>query len=187
MDQQHQLSKTSVVLHWLIALVMIILSVVGLVMSEKEIWFLYPIHKSIGTLIFALILIRVVWRMRQGWPKPIRPYAQYEQVLSKTVHWILITGTVLMPISGMLMSAVGGHGIALFGWELVAEHHSLTQPDQALPYSEFWAGVGESGHTIIAYVLIAAIALHIAGALKHHIIDRDATLRRMLGQHTSDQ
>lgn len=187
MDQQHQLSKTSVALHWIVALFIIGLSIVGLVMSKKEIWFLYPIHKSIGTLIFALILIRVVWRVRQAWPKPIRQYARYEQVLSKIVHWTLILGTVLMPISGMLMSGVGGHGIALFGWELVAEHHSPTQPDQALPYSEFWASVGESGHEIIAYILIAAIVLHIAGALKHHIMDRDATLSRMLGQDVSEQ
>jgi cytochrome b561 len=187
MDQQHQLSKTSVMLHWIVALVMISLSVVGLLMVEKEIWFLYPIHKSIGILIFVLILMRVVWRVRKGWPKPIRQYARYEQVLAKFVHWVLIVGTVLMPVSGMLMSGVGGHGIAIFGWKLMAEHHSFTKPDQALPYSEFWAEVGESGHEIIAYILIAAIVLHIAGALKHHIIDRDATLRRMLGQNMTDQ
>jgi cytochrome b561 len=187
MDQQHQLSKTSVVLHWAVALVIIGLSIIGLLMSAKEIWFLYPIHKSIGTLIFALILVRAIWRVRQSWPKPVRSYAGFEQVLSKLVHWILIVGSVLMPVSGMLMSGAGGHGIALFGWELMAEHHSLTQPNQVLPYSEFWASVGENGHTLIGYIMIAAIALHAVGALKHHIIDRDGTLRRMLGQNVSGQ
>jgi len=186
MDQQHQLSKTSVVLHWIVALVIISLSGVGLLMSQKEIWFLYRIHKSIGVLIFVVILMRVVWRLRQGWPKPIRQYARYEQALAKLVHWVLIVATVLMPVSGMLMSGVGGHGIAIFGWQLVAEHHSLNKPDHAEPYSEFWAQVGETGHEIIGYVLIVAIALHIAGALKHHIVDRDATLRRMLGRNVSN-
>jgi cytochrome b561 len=183
MDQQHQLSKISVVLHWLIALTIIGLSIVGLVMAEREIWFLYPIHKSIGTLIFFFILARVVWRVRQGWPKPIRQYARYEHILAKSVHWIIIVGTVLMPVSGMLMSGAGGHGIAVFSWVLMAEQHSPSKPEQALPYSEFWASVGAVGHEIIAYILITAIVLHIAAALKHHLIDRDATLRRMLGRN----
>ena len=187
MDQLHRFSKVSVVLHWIIAIVIISLCLMGLVMTEKEVWFLYPIHKSIGVSIFALILARVVWRMRQGWPLPIRKYAQYEQALAKLVHWVLIVATVLMPVSGMLLSGVGGHGIALFSWELVAPHHSLTKPDEALPYSEFWTGVGKSGHEIIGYILIAAIVLHIAGALKHHVFDRDMTLRRMLGKNIDAQ
>ncbi len=156
-------------------------------MTENEVWFLYPIHKSIGILIFAVIIVRVVWRLCQGWPQTIRKYAQYEQILAKLVHWVLLISTVLMPVSGILMSGVGGHGIAIFGWELLAPHHSSATPDQALPYNEFWAGVGESGHTIIGYVLIATIVLHVAGALKHHVIDRDATLKRMLGQNISGQ
>ena len=67
-DTEEKLSAVTVGLHWLIGITIISLIAVGIYMEENEIFFLYPIHKSIGILIFLFVLIRVVWRIANGWP-----------------------------------------------------------------------------------------------------------------------
>lgn len=181
-DAQKQFSKITVALHWLVALGMVALLSVGIFMAETETYFLYPIHKSIGVLMFGLILARVVWRLINGWPVPVGDYQHWEHVLAKLIHWVLILGTLLMPISGMLMSGAGGHGIAVFGFELLAMNPDPNDAHAVIALNKTLAGLGHEIHEWLAYILIASIALHIAGALKHHVLDKDGTLRRMLGK-----
>ena len=184
MDQAHKLSRLSIALHWLVALTIIALTIVGIYMSRAEAWALYPIHKSIGVLAFLIVVLRIVWRIKNGWPAPASNYPRHEQIFAKLVHWILIIATIAMPVSGMIFSGASGHGFGIFGWTILAPNHAPDKPDQVVPYNELLANTGEFLHETIAYVMIAAIVLHIFGALKHHLIDRDATLLRMLGQST---
>jgi cytochrome b561 len=161
---------------------MIALIAVGIYMEETETYALYPIHKSVGVLILPFILYRVIWRMQQGWLTPVSIYSKVEQMLSKIVHWVLILGTVLFPVSGMMMSGGGGHGIPLFGLTLLARNPNPENPQEVIPLNETVAGIGHEMHEILAGVMIAAIVLHLIGALKHHFVDKDATLRRMAGK-----
>lgn len=181
-DTKNRLSHITISLHWVIALTIIAMIAIGLYMSETESYSLYPIHKSIGVSIFIIIMIRVVWRIYNGWPEPASNYKKWEQTLSKIVHYVLITGTVLIPISGMVMSAMGGHGISVFGFELIARNPNPLNPEKVIPINETLAGIGHETHEIVSYIMIVAITLHFAGALKHHVIDGDGTLRRMLGK-----
>lgn len=181
-DTAQQFSKITVVLHWLVALAIITLLAVGIYMTETETYSLYPIHKSVGVIIFVFVLTRVVWRVINGWPKPVGTYQAWEHVLAKIVHWVLIVASVLMPASGMMMSGAGGHGIAVFGVELLARNPDPANPQKVMALNESLAGLGHNLHGIIGYVLVAAILLHVAGALKHHIVDGDGTLKRMLGK-----
>ena len=181
-DNQQQFSKLTVTLHWVVALGMIGLLSVGIFMAETETYFLYPIHKSIGVLLFFVILARVVWRVMNGWPKPVGDHQKWEHTLAKLIHWVLIIGTVLMPISGMLMSGAGGHGIAVFGVELLARNPDPANAQAVLALNITWAGIGHEVHEWLAYILVTSVVLHIAGALKHHVLDKDGTLRRMLGK-----
>lgn len=64
----------------------------------------------------------MAWRIRNGWPKPVGDYTSVEKRVSKLVHWLLIIGTGLMPICGVMMSAMGGHGVPFFGGELIARN-----------------------------------------------------------------
>ena len=185
MDQANKFSKVTIILHWAVALTMIGLLCSGLYMSKTEAWALYPIHKSIGVLIVLLVVPRVLWRIKNGWPKPAGNYSHLENVLAKVVHWVLIIGTVLMPVSGMIMSGLGGHGISVFGLELMANNPDLANPGQVIPLNGSLASIGHETHEILANLLLASLTLHIIGALKHHVLDKDGTLRRMMGKTIS--
>ncbi|WP_428087610.1 cytochrome b [Candidatus Thioglobus sp.] len=181
-DTKQQLSALTVFLHWLVGLVIITLAIVGVYMSQNEAFELYPIHKSIGVLIFAVIIIRVYWRFVNGWLAPAANYPKIEKNLSKIVHWVLIIATIIMPISGFIMSGAGGHGVSVFGLEIVAANFDpLTQ--KAIAHNAELAGFMHNTHEIAGWTMIVAILLHLAGAIKHHFMDKDGTLRRMLGKN----
>lgn len=180
-DSGDRLSLFTIVLHWTVALVVIFLASTGLYMVENEAWDLYPIHKSIGVLIFAVILVRVAWRLYNGLPKPVGNYAKYQHFLAVVTHWTLLIATVIMPISGMMYSGFSGHGFGIFDLVLVETNHDPNVEWGVIPYNETLSSVGQRVHSAAGYILIAALALHLIGALKHHIMDKDRTLVRMLG------
>lgn len=181
-DTRERLTPLTVSLHWIVGLTIVGMIAVGLYMSENEVFSLYPLHKSTGILIFAVVLVRVVWRLINGWPEPVSLYRAWEQRLAKVVHWTLLLASVLLPVSGMLMSGAGGHGLDLYGLQLLAANPDPANPGQVIAHNETIAGLGHEAHELLAWLIIAAIVLHIAGALKHHLLDRDGTLRRMLGK-----
>ncbi len=180
-DTKDKLSRLTIALHWLVGITIIGLIAVGIYMTENEAFALYPIHKSIGVLVFALVVWRVVWRAMNGWPRSVGDYSTLERISAKVVHWTLIVGTVLFPISGFIMSAAGGHGVAVFGLELVAANPDPANPGEVIALNGGMAQFARTLHGVLGNVMIAAILLHIAGAFKHHLFDRDGTLRRMLG------
>lgn len=180
-DTQSKLSAKTVILHWIVGVMMIALLATGTYMESTETLALYPWHKSFGVLIIIFVLYRVFWRVKTGWPTPVRNYTNIEKILSKVVHYLLIIGTVLMPLSGFIMSSMGGHGVALFGIELFARNPDPMNAKEVIALN---AGIAKFAHTLHGLggnILIAGVALHIVGALKHHILDKDGTLRRMLG------
>ena len=182
MDTQNHLGLTSRSLHWIIAIGFIALSLIGIYMANTETFALYPIHKSTGIILFVFILLRVFWRLKQGWPAPVGQYQKIEQLLAKLTHWILLLGTLAMPITGMLYSGMSGHGFGIFGLTLVKSNDDPEQPGEVIPYNELLSTIGEQSHEIIGYALVVAIVLHIVGACKHHLLDKDRTLLRMLGK-----
>ncbi|MCG8428150.1 MAG: cytochrome b [Chromatiales bacterium] len=181
-DTKEKLSGLTIGLHWLVGLVMIGVFIVGKYMEINEAFFLYGPHKSIGILILIAVVARIIWRMKNGWPEPVSNYKKAEQIMAKLVHWILIIGTVLFPVSGIMMSGAGGYGLDIFGLELLANNPDPTNPMEMIPLNSTLAGIGHNMHSMLGKVMIAALALHVIGALKHHIIDKDNNLRRMLGR-----
>lgn len=95
---------------------------------------------------------------------------------------MLIIGTVMMPISGMLMSGAGGHGLSIFGLELLAINPDEWNPGKVIPLSKSLASLGNTLHGLGGKIMIFSITLHIIGTLKHHFIDKDSILHRMLGK-----
>lgn len=181
-----KLTTTTIILHWLVGVTMIAMLVVGIYMEENEVYSLYPIHKSIGVIVFIVAAIRIVWRYNNGWPTRLSggdsSYKKLEHFVAKLVHWILIIATVLMPISGMMLSGVGGHGISVFGLDLLAMNPDPNKVGAVLPFSESLAQLGHSIHETAGKVIIATLVLHLVGALKHHFVDKDGTLKRMLNK-----
>lgn len=181
-DTRQQFSKITVSLHWVVALLMIALLAVGIYMTENEDYSLYNIHKSFGVVVLVLALARVVWRIKNGWPQAAGHYKAYEHTLAHIVHWTLILGTVIMPVSGVIFSSMGGHHVPLFGIDLIPAVHDPANPADVLPRNAALSELAGEVHEVVGYLLIACIVLHIIGALKHHIIDKDGTLLRMKGK-----
>jgi cytochrome b561 len=181
-DAASKLTITTLTLHWLVGLTIIGLLASGIYMAENKAFALYGIHKSIGVIIFVFIIWRVIWRVMNGWFEPAGDYSTVEKILAKVVHILLLLGTIIMPISGFMMSALSGHGVNVFGLELVARNPNPSDPTTVLPLNAPIAGLAHITHTVAGYAMIAAILLHIAGAYKHHLIDKDGTMKRILGR-----
>lgn len=182
MDTPHALSKPTLWLHWLVAALVLPLLAVGIYMALAEAWGLYDLHKSLGLVALPLLLARAAWRLGQGWPKPVGRYTAIEQRLAKASHWTLLLGVLAMPLTGMLYSGASGNGFGVFGLELMRSRPHPTEPHAVVPYSEALSTLGETAHEWIGYALVVVLALHVAGAVKHHLLDGDGTLRRMLGR-----
>lgn len=180
MDTEKKLARTTIALHWLIAIAILGLCTLGIYMVRTETWGLYHWHKSIGLMLFALILARVAWRLKQGLPPPVREMSRWEHRASQCAHWLLLAATVALPITGMMFSGLGGHGFGIFGLEIVGSRYVN---GAAVPINASLSVFGQSAHSWIGYGLLALVALHIGAALKHHFIDKDNTLRRMTGKN----
>lgn len=181
LDSHSKLSTTTLLLHWVVGIMMIGLLATGIYMEENEVFALYPWHKSFGVLIATFVVLRVSWRVKNGWLSHVSDYTSIEKLLSKIVHYLLIIGTVLMPISGFIMSVMGGHGVDFFGLELFARNPDPVDPKEVIALNGPLAGAAHSMHKFAGITILVAVILHVVGALKHHVIDKDGTLRRMLG------
>lgn len=142
MDSVNKLSTTTIVLHWLVAIIMMSLLAVGVYMEEFEVFSLYPIHKSIGSLVIVLVLARILWRIKNGWPKNVAKYKPVEVALSKVVHWVVILSTLTMPISGLMMTIGSGRGLEIFGWEVVALNATVAEPTVRVVLNEWAMDIG---------------------------------------------
>lgn len=182
MPDHDTLPPSSRRLHWLVAALMLGLAGAGLYMSRTETWALYPWHKSLGALALLVIAVRVVQRLRLGLPAPVQPTSPALHRAARWAHGVLLGLTLLMPLSGMLFSGASGHGFGVFGLTLVPHQDDPSRPGEVLPYHAGLAELGQQAHHWGGYLLLALVAVHVLAALKHHLVDRDRTLLRMLGR-----
>ena len=168
----------SIVLHWGVALAVFGLFGLGLWMVGLDYYSSWrhtapDLHKSIGLTLLAIMLGRVLWRFISPPPPAPANHGALTRVAAKLGHLALYVGLFAVMIAGYLISTADGVGIPVFGlFEVPALVSDL--PDQA-----DLAGVI---HLWLAWGLVIFAVLHALAALKHHFIDRDATLIRMLGR-----
>lgn len=164
-------------LHWIIAIAIIAMLAFGIYVEDlprsPEKGDLMAIHKSIGVLILVLALIRIAWRVISKYPEHLGQMSKWQEIIAKLTLLVLILGTVMMPVSGILMSIGGGYGLAVFGVDLIAGSGEKM---------ETLSQIGQVMHGLGGKLMIAFLILHIAGAIKHEHIDKDGTLSRMLGR-----
>ncbi len=176
-DTHEQFSSLTVSLHWLIGIGVIIMLAFGVYIEDlprsPEKGQLIGIHKSLGMLIFLLALIRIFWRYINKFPIPLSEIQGWQKTLANLAHWVLIIGTVLMPVSGVIMSIGGGHPVGIFGLELIA---GTGEEKKIL------GKIGHIMHGLGGKLFILFVILHFVGAVKHQLIDKDGTMQRMLGK-----
>ena len=168
----------SIFMHWGVALAVFGLFALGLWMVGLDYYSTWrkdapDLHKSIGLTLFAVMLLRVVWRFVSPPPSTLSSYSRLTRLGAKVGHSFLYLSLFAVMIAGYLISTADGAGIAVFGlFEVPALVSGL--PDQA--------DVAGVVHLYLAWALVVFAGLHALAALKHHFIDRDATLARMLGR-----
>ena len=161
-------------LHWLMAILIIGLIIVGLIMTELPKGDLksqiYQIHKAIGAIVLILLVFRLFWRLFNPVPEPLSIDLR-ERLLARLMHLALYALIFIQALSGIIMSQAHGYAVSVFGW---FELPTLVNKSKDL------AEAAEEVHEIVWIVLAIGIALHAIAALKHHFIDKDRTLLRMI-------
>lgn len=137
---------------------------------------LFSIHKTVGVTVFFVALARILWALTQTKPGLLNADNKPEAFAAETVHWMLYASLVLVPLTGWVHHAAA-EGYAPILWP-------FGQNLPLVPKSAALAELTASLHWLFMLVLVASLALHIAGALKHHVVDKDSTLRRMLPGRT---
>lgn len=166
----------SIVLHWLVAVGVIALFVVGLWMRDLDytdpLYQILPhLHKSVGVLVVLTLIFRFIWREFGKKTAPLTGHKPWEKRASKIVHYTLYALLFLMFPSGYFITTAEGQSLDVFSW------FSLPATVTEIENLENMAG---EVHEIMAYSVIALVIIHALGALKHHFIDRDETLLRMI-------
>jgi len=176
-NSSSQWGWTTITIHWITALTIIGMFAFGLWMVELtyyDEWYKKgpSLHKSIGITLFMLTLGRLVWRLKNITPDALSSHKVWERKIAAIAHFLLYLLLFGVMISGYLISTADGRGVEFFGlFEIPATL-------QGIENQEDIAGVV---HLILASTLIGIALLHAGAALKHHFIDRDRTLKRMLG------
>ncbi|MEP3054409.1 cytochrome b/b6 domain-containing protein [Ascidiaceihabitans sp.] len=179
-NSAHHYGSVTKTFHWLTALLILTLIPLGIIANKlpyetseqlaQKAW-LFSLHKTLGVTVFFVALARIAWAVTQTKPAGLHPDRKAESWLAETVHWLLYGSLLLVPLSGWIHHA-STTGFAPIWWPF----------GQNLPLvakSEDTAALFAGLHIVFERVLAVSLILHVAGALKHHFVDKDATLKRM--------
>lgn len=177
-NDETRYGAVAVVLHWAVAVFVLSLFGLGLWMTDLgyyDPWYQKgpALHKGLGVTLFALVALRLVWRAANRRPPPLSGHAAWERRLAPAVHGLLYLLLFAVMLAGYLISTADGRPVEVFG--LFAVPATLS----GIEHQEDLAG---EVHFTLAVTLVTLAGLHAAAALKHHFLDRDRTLLRMLGR-----
>jgi cytochrome b561 len=182
-DTREKLSTMTVSLHWTVGLLMIGMVLFGLYIGSVHCGdgddackathlSQINLHKSIGLMVLVFASWRLLRRLAIGMPPHVGVYAAWENMLSAATHGLLLLASLALPLSGIAYSAASGYPVNFFGLPVIPK---LMERDKELAHNI------HEVHELLGYTLLALLALHIAGALKHAVLDGDGTMKRMLG------
>lgn len=165
----------SIGLHWLTFILILSLALVGLLMTDLANGPLkiqvYALHKSFGLTVLALTFIRLLWRLFSTTPEIIANTPAWQKWIAKLNHGLLYLLLFAMPISGWLYNSAAGFPLKYFG---LFKLPKLSDYDPGL--KQFADDAHETFFTILALLVL----MHAGAALKHHYLEKDNTLTRML-------
>lgn len=162
-------------LHWTVAVLVVGMLLGGIVLlvlpsgGFKNL--VGALHKSTGVIILLLMLIRLAWRMANPRPRDLNPATPGLNVIAHLLHVCLYVLLLIQPLAGILMSQAYGYPVVVFG---LFELPPIVWQSPSL--GRFFLDV----HRVTAVWITIAVAVHVGAALKHHFVDRNRTLMRMV-------
>jgi len=172
----------AIILHWVIALGILVLIAMGLAMTHLGLapllkFQLYQLHKSIGITVLLAVLLRLAWRLSHR-PPPLPAMPPLEKAAAEGTHGMLYLLMLVIPLTGWALVSVSPFNLPTVLYGLVPWPHLPVFPD--LVNKAEVEAVVKFIHGKLAWALTAIVALHAGAALRHHFILRDGILRRML-------
>lgn len=169
-------TRTAIWLHWLTAALIVagfslavtMVDIPGLTPTKLK---YFSWHKWLGVTIFALASLRVLWRLTHPAPPYLDSTPAWQQKVASVTHILLYGLIIAIPLSGYFYSLAAGVPVVYLG---ILPLPVFIGPDPELKI------LLKQVHYVLNMTLLAAVVLHVAAALKHHFIDRDDTLKRML-------
>lgn len=164
--------------HWLIALFIIANMVLGYwadglsLSPTKEAAFYW--HKTIGLTVLWLAVLRLLWRFANPTPRLPTDMAAWERALARTSHLLLYGLMLAMPLSGWIINSAANFPLDLYGVIPVPDLVPSTMDEPAIE------DTAKAVHYYLFIAICVLLALHVAGALKHHVVNGDGVLKRML-------
>jgi cytochrome b561 len=173
-DAPERYTLAAMALHWLLAVLIVATFALGVYMHELPFSMtrlkLYNWHKWAGVTILALSAVRLLWRLTHRPPADL-PMPAWQSRAAHGAHMALYVLFFAVPLAGWAYSSAAGFPIVLFG--------VLPLPD-FVPVQRELSEVLKEVHAILAMALAAVVVAHVAGAAKHHWVERDGLLRRMM-------
>ena len=174
-NSKQQYGWVSIVMHWLMAIIVFGMFGLGIYMVDltyMDDWYKTApdLHIGMGMLLLGVLVIRLCWRIANE--VPVILGSKVEQKAGLWVHRLHYVLMFLLMFSGYLIVTAHGRGIDFFGWFDIPAIFPAEKGREAL--------AGDI-HFYLAWGFMGFVALHAAAALKHHFIDKDRTLLRMLG------
>ena len=139
--------------------------------SPQAAFYINGCHKPIGILLLGLTVFALFWRAFNLRPPYPPSMARWEKLAARSTHLLLALSVLVMAISGLLMSTAAGYPPNFFG---LYQFPAFIAPDKTLSHWFF------NIHAVTSYFLISLVGLHTLAAFKHHFIDKDPILKRML-------
>ncbi len=183
--QTRRYTRLAMLLHWLVAVLMIgniLLIWSSDYVPDDSVRPIIDTHKSIGITVLGLAILRLLWRFANKPPPLPESYPPIEKRAAHGAHWVLYGLMFALPLSGWAhdsaWSAAASHPMFLFGlvrWPRLGFLQGFDPKTQ-----DWWHDTLGLVHTWFGYVLMAMLALHVLGALKHQFLDGDREFQRML-------
>lgn len=183
-DTHLRYGSVAMTLHWLIALLVIGNVISGVYFAElvprgTAPWWVVSMHKSTGLTVLVLSVVRLLWRLTHKWPLLPQNMSFALRALARTTHILFYFFIIAIPLAGWAMVSASPRNVPtywywLFEWPRLPFLATLPTADKK-PTVEFF----ETLHSTFAYLAVALVLLHVAGALYHHFLRRDQVLKRM--------
>jgi len=175
LDRRDRYGAVSVALHWGLAGSMITAWICGQLGDPREARELFLLHHSFGLLALGFAVLLVLWRLFVRRPEPVTR-SPLETVLARIVQAGLPALAVAAPLAGIVALQSAGRPVQFFGVEI------LSGSGAAGPSGELDEAAEEVHELLVVPLFLLLLGLHVAGVVKHHLVDRVPVLRRMLGR-----